>query len=305
MARERAGAAAMFAGVLKEYRSVQWVRVTERGVMNRWSMLALGAAAVFGMGTPAGWAQRTNRYVVKDNVNAAPPYDSWANAAANIQTAIDYGYTAAGSTVLVAAAVYDTGGTVVPSRMLTNRVYLSKAITVRSADNDPATTIIKGAWDPVKTNGAAAVRCVYMVNDAVLIGFTLTNGATITTNERPASQIGPDASGGGVWAQSAAAVISNCVIGGNAASSDRWNTYSGGGAFQGTLFNCTLAGNFADMGGGAHLAILSNCTVAGNSAVLGDGGGTRACTLYGCVISNNNAATFNGEIGRASCRERV
>ena len=103
--------------------------------MKRMLMVAVGAAAVFGMGTPAGWAQRTNRYVVKDNVNAAPPYDSWANAAANIQTAIDYGYTAAGSTVLVAAAVYDSGGTVAAGRLLSPQT-LAQATQLRISGVD-------------------------------------------------------------------------------------------------------------------------------------------------------------------------
>ena len=99
----------------------------------------------------------TNRYVVKGNAGVIP-YDTLARAAPDIQTAINYAY--AGETVLVAAATYDSGGTVVPGRYVTNRVYISKAITVRSLNNDPANTIIKGAWDPATTNGWLAVRCV-------------------------------------------------------------------------------------------------------------------------------------------------
>ncbi|MFC1454110.1 choice-of-anchor Q domain-containing protein, partial [Verrucomicrobiota bacterium] len=257
----------------------------------------VGGLIMSGIFAQTSFADLTNRYVVKGNGGAAVPYDSVGNAAADIQTAIDYSY--AGETVLVAAATYDTGGTKVGGRYSTNRVYISKAITVRSVDNNPATTIIKGAWDPTTTNGWLAVRCVYMVADSSLVGFTLTNGATITSNEVHYNIIFQDACGGGVCAwQTTSATISNCIITGNSAFGDtRQTARSGGGACYGTYFNCTFKGNSTpSYGGAADGAVLSNCTLAGNSAISRGGGSMRG-TLYGCLVSNNTSANGGGLAG--------
>jgi PKD repeat protein len=72
--------------------------------------------------------------------------------------------------------------------------------------------------------------------------------------------------------------LNNCTLTGNSAS-------SGGGAHSSILNNCTLTDNSASRGGGAYSSILNNCTVTGNSAT--DGGGAYQCTL------NNSIAYFN------------
>lgn len=255
--------------------------------------LFLCVIAYFLIGKSMGIAGLTNRYVVKDNAGAAIPYDSFANAAADIQTAICYARS--GETVLVAAATYDTGGVVFPGRYVTNRVCISNTVTVRSLNNDPENTIIKGAWDPVTTNGWLAVRCVHMVANSSLIGFTLTNGATVSSNDVDRNIISQDACGGGVCAWgTAAATISNCIITGNSAWGDRSQSAKcGAGVCDGTYFNCQIIGNSTfHFGGGAESAILSNCTIAGNSAA--GGGASMRGTLYGCLVSNNTASGGGG-----------
>lgn len=244
------------------------------------------AAVFFLAGMTIGKAGLTNRYVLKNNAAAAEPYDSHANAAGDIQTAINYAY--AGETVLVAAATYDTGGvTNYPvGTLITNRIAIYKAITVRSANNDPANTIIKGAWDPVLTNGNAAVRCVFMTNGASLIGFTLTNGATLAA-------IGASNNnhhGGGVISLSSATTfISNCVIVGNRAA------LLGGGVFQGALHNCRIAGNAVrtgvgaindGSGGGAYVSLLYDCLLEGNIGSMG--AAASMSTLYNCTLTANS-----------------
>ncbi|MFH0908102.1 MAG: PKD domain-containing protein [bacterium] len=210
------------------------------------------------------------------------PFTNWVTAATNIQAAIDV--SSAGDTVWVTNGVYDTGGVAgypAVTNLLTNRVAVHKAITVRSV-NGPAVTVIRGAWDPATTNGDAAVRCVYMTNGASLIGLTLTNGAT-----RSSGDIYRERSGGGLWCESVDAVVSNCVIAGNAAGA------FGGGTFAGTLYDCTLVGNSAfNWGGGAEISTLYDCTLSGNSAEFG--GGADNSTLYDCTLSSNSAGVGGG-----------
>ena len=164
--------------------------------------------------------------------------NGWADATNNFQGAINASSAVTFDVVWVSNGVYDTGGvTNYPAgnnAVLTNRIAITKAITVRSKDNNPTNTIIKGFWNPASTNGPGAVRCVYMAAGSSLIGFMLTNGATLLYNGA-----GYDACGGGVFCPDITSpVISNCIIAGN--STGRY----GGGAYYGTLRNCTVTGNF-------------------------------------------------------------
>ena len=201
------------------------------------------------------------------------PYTTWMTAATNIQAAIDA--ASAGDTVLVSNGVYATGGRVVYGA-LTNRIAITKPVTVRSVSG-PAMTIIQGAG-PM---GDSAVRCAYVGINAALEGFTLINGAT-----RSSGYYYHEQSGGGVWCESSG-VLSNCVLTANSAS------YAGGGAYDGTLYNCTLSGNSASVdGGGAYNGTLYNCTLTGNMA--SDGGGAIYSTLYNCTLSDNSASRGGG-----------
>ena len=167
-----------------------------------------------------GWC--AVRYVSSSGSHA-PPYTSWATAANTIQAAVDA--AGSGDTILVTNGIYNTGGRVV-SGSLSNRLVISKAVTVRSV-NGPDVTFIEGYACPTGTVGYGdnAVRCVYMVNNAVLAGFTLTNGHTLATGTSANDQN----CGGGLYAAYASppnAVVSNCIITGCSA-------YKNGGAVDG------------------------------------------------------------------------
>jgi hypothetical protein len=219
-------------------------------------------------------------YVNVSNATPASPFDSWAKAAINIQDAVDV--APPGALILVSNGVYGVGGRSAPAGWVTNRVTIAKAVTVRGV-NGPSVTMIRGAKDPLTTNGNAAVRGVYLNDGATLSGFTIANGAT----RNPEGMV-VDCSGGGVWCQSANAVISNCVLTGNSAT-----YFGGGGAYGGTLYNCALTGNLSSRrGGGAYGGTLYNCALTGNSA--DSGGGAFDCTLYNCTLTSNSADSGGG-----------
>lgn len=213
------------------------------------------------------------RYVDVNSTNATPPYTNWATAATNIQDAVDAAVD--GDQILVTNGVYRTGGKAVFGTMR-NRLVVDKAITVQSM-NGPKDTYIVGAGP----RGPAAVRCVYLTNWAMLVGFTLTNGTTQTSGSWRYE------AGGGVYCEGLSAVVSNCVLAGNSAS---W----GGGAYYGTLNNCTLSSNMASgSSGGADFCTLNNCVLTGNITYLA-GGGATVSTLNNCLLRGNSANQGGG-----------
>ena len=246
--------------------------------------------------------------------------NGWAFATNDLQGAITA--SAGGDTIWVSNGIYASGGiSNYPSGNLTsNRIAITKAVTVRSKDNNPTNTIIKGNWDPATTNGPAAVRCVYM-SAGSLIGFTLTNGATVINASPGWMSTHFDICGGGVMCpNTTTAVISNCIITGNSAYGGPAVYYGGGGAWFGTfyncsfignravgapggaygggtansiLYNCELIGNLAYVGGGCSVSTLSNCALMANTAI--GGGGSHNSTLYDCsLISNQATANYGG-----------
>jgi hypothetical protein len=124
-------------------------------------------------------------------------------------------------------------------------------------------------------DGQKVGRCVSLVSNAILAGFTMTNGLV-------------NSSGGGVQCDDTTTVVSNCTISGNLASSNNF----GGGAYGGTLNNCILTGNSAAYGGGACNGTLANCIVTGNSA--SQGGGVFGGTLSNCALMKNSAESGGG-----------
>ncbi len=254
-------------------------------------------------------------YVDLNSADPVPPYADWSTAATNIQDAIDT--SSGGDLILVTNGVYATGGRTVNEYALTNRVVIDKAVTVQSV-NGPAVTLIQGYQVPSTFDGSNAVRCVYMTNNAALIGFTLTNGATMGLGEGDAFH---EQSGGGIWCESANSWVSNCVICDNSCHEYGAGVYSGsltdcqinhntnqntglyiaggGGVAYSVLFDSTivsncllLAGDSGIGSGGALSCILSNCVVAGNNS-----GGVYSCTLNDCTIeSNTNPISGGGAI---------
>jgi hypothetical protein len=230
-------------------------------------------------------------YVSLECTNPVVPYSTWETAATNIQHAVDAAVS--GDTVRVTNGVYAVGAREVsvldtnqpPPQLVSvglSRVVVTNSIRLESVSGPLLTTIegtqVRDEYGNV-TNG---VRCVFLGTNAVLSGFTLTNGFA--------------GYGGGVYCESPSAVVSNCTLTANSAG-------GGGGASYCTLYNCTLTGNSAGSGGGASYCTLYNCTVTSNSVLFGGGGGAYQSTLYNCTLTSNESLgmAFNGGGGAYLC----
>jgi hypothetical protein len=214
-------------------------------------------------------------YVDLNGTNATPPFSDWSTAATNIQDAIDA--ASDGDQIWVTNGVYQNGGRVMAGN-LTNRVALTKAVTVQSV-NGPIATVITGIGAITSTN---AVRCAWLTNNAALIGFTLTRGATWANGGDLLSM----GSGGGVWCASSNSLVSGCIIVSNTAY------YRAGGAYQGTLRACFIMSNSVPVdlpGGAVYGGILNNCTVVSNYS-----SGLTACQATNCISYYNHSGNYGG-----------
>ena len=244
-------------------------------------------------------------YVDINSANPVAPYASWATAATSIQDAVDVAVDKA--RVLVADGVYETG---VRDFHGDCRVVIDKEITIESV-NGVDKAIIKGAGP----DGPGAIRCVYVGTNAMLTGFTLTNGATFSSGYEA------DVSGGGALCESSS-VVSNCMISGNSAEFLGGGIHggmlkncsvvnneagrTGGGVHGSTLYSCLVANNRSWRGGGAYESTLDVCTVVDNSVTengdetLGDGGGVYRCNLRGTIVWYNSADGTGNDIFEGS-----
>ena len=209
------------------------------------------------------WSIHAATLYVSPTGNDTNDGSSWALAKNTIQAGVDV--AGSGDTVLV------TNGTYV----LTNQVSITNDITVRSANGTNA-TFVNGNY-PITTN-----RCFHVSTNALLDGFTITNGFTSTY-------------GGGVYNTSG--TVQNCAISGNRA-------YDGGGVYiaGGTVKNCTISGNVSPSyeaeGGGVYIdhGTVQNCTISENSSFTGGGVYNYNGTVQNCTISGNSSGDHGGGV---------
>lgn len=239
-------------------------------------------------------------YVASGRGNISP-YTNWGAAAHVIQDAVDA--AAPGDTVLVSNGVYGSGGAAIYG--MTNRVALTKAVTLKSVNGRDVTSIVG-----VGPNGPSAVRCLYLTNGASVTGFTLTNGHTqitsFTLSAPPVSLIFSNTgsprvdSGGGAWLD-AGGTISSCTIRANAAYGKGGGIYfSRGGAVWNSLIKDNL-GSGATHGGGVYIEeegwLLNSQVVTNSVSGMGMAGGVyckNGGVVSNCVISGNRSSIIAG-----------
>ncbi len=182
-----------------------------------------------------------------------------------------------GDTVLVAAGTYY-------GYILVN--YRSIHII---SESGPAVTII----DAYSTLQAASLGFDILESQAVIDGFTITNGAAW-----------------GIRIREASPTIRNCVITGNDSSLTH-DYVNGGGILNGgrgtaTIQNCTITDNHRRGGGGGIAAygcdglILENCVISENGSSESGGGiylYDTPATITTCTISDNYSGPESGHHG--------
>ena len=198
------------------------------------------------------------------------PFDTWAKAANDIQSAV----IAADpdNVVLVKGGTYS----------LVSPVGINKNLTLKSTDG-AATTIIDG--------GNAVICIIVGAGNIVIDGFTITKGKS-------------PGNGGGLQILGGYAEVLNCVVSDNSAASG----FGGGigSLIFGTISNCVVSGNTAVMGGG--MAFYIDCTVI--DCIITNNIATGATESFGggvlglvgghykrCTIVNNKSFYGGGGIG--------
>jgi len=237
--------------------------------MSKIRMFSLAAFAFYSM-----FANAAVHYVSLSGTNNSP-YLNWADAATNIQWAVNA--ATAGDTVLVSNGTY----------YLTNQINITAAITTTSV-NGREVTIVDGNY-PNVTN-----RCFYITATATLDGFTVRNGFNASN-------------GGGIYC-SGGGKIKNCRITDNICSNSAALYVYGGGIYQsgGVVSNCEVVRNGCwpglnkvCFGGGIYAesgALIINSIIVSNivnrNGTEAQGGGIAA---YGstviidtCKIYRNN-----------------
>ena len=211
---------------------------------------------------------------------------SWANAYADVQTAIDSASSDGGGEVWIAKGTYKHGSEMTMKNNVA--IYGGFAGTETSKDQrvEGNNTILDG-------EGKYRVFYNYytssnkLTNSAKLDNVTIQNGYA-------------SYGGAGMCNNYASPEITNCTFSGNSAS------HYGGGMYNDSsspvLTNCTFSGNSAGDGGGMYNTnsspILTNCTFTNNSA--GSGGGMynlySSPSLTNCILWGNTASYSGNEI---------
>ena len=244
---------------------------------------------------------------------------SWANAFADVQTAIDSASSDGGGEVWIAKGTYKHGSEMTMKNNVA--IYGGFAGTETSKEErvEGNNTILDGegkyrVFYNYYTSSNKLTNSAKLDNVTIQNGYTSGSGAGMY-NCYASPEItnctfsGNSAkySGGGMYNESSSSpVLTNCTFSGNSAYSGGGGMYNNGynGTCSPELTNCTFSGNTANSGGGMYnngyngtcSPVLTNCTFSGNSArgsSHGYGGGmyngSSSPVLTNCTFSNNSA----------------
>ena len=260
-------------------------------------------------------------YYVVPNGAGSKNGTSWANAYADVQTAIDSTYNVGGGEVWIAKGTYKHGSAMTMKNGVA--IYGGFAGTETSKDQRVSgnNTILDGE-DKYRVFYNNYTESNPLTNSAKLDNVTIQNGYandgndnSISTADYGAGMYNKYASpeitnctfttnnsasyGGGMYNSGSTPSLTNCTFSDNSAG-------SGGGmenySSSPVLTNCTFSANNANYGGGMYNEyssnpVLTNCTFSANSAGSGGGmynGYSSSPALTNCTFSNNNSYDGGG-----------
>lgn len=250
-------------------------------------MMAGMASAVFGaFGATTVYVDRTNGSDLTGDGTSEHPY-------ATIQKGVDE--VAASGTVRVLPGIYDEGEKLGASGA-SNRVYITKSVTLQATSTCRTNTVIRGAYDLEATDnawnaGPRAVRCVEVASGCTVYinGFTLEKGRTCWGNGSDNQNIGGLVFGSGY--SGSGTYIQDCILRDGAAR-------SGGAVHQVRLIRCFVtgcsswnAGNCMRSSGAYHTIFARNATHP--DANTGGGLFAYAQEAVNCTVVENRCAFFN------------
>ncbi len=239
-----------------------------------------------------------NAYVDASMTNNSLSGTSWASAKKTIQAGVDI--VAENGTVWVTNGVYNLDGAVAPGGVITNRVCITRPITVRSVNGADVTTIVGDGW-------FGDVRGVYMTNGCLLTGFTVREGNAgefgggIFLTENCVADSCVVVSnwaghlGGGVYLSGGGELIRS-VVRGN--STDVYG--SGVGMSGGAVHNCLITENLyaisSDEASGVYMedGELNNSTIVSNFMGVGVSG---IGSVHNCIVWENENGDINSFTG--------
>ena len=241
-------------------------------------------------------------YVVKDNPNAAWPYEALENAAATIQQAIDTVLT--GGMVIVGDGVY------------TNKsvITIDRKLTVKSA-NGPENCIVSGGGsvNGFRFTGAGATvegftvtECGKDWNDGGAFRFdekaTVANCIALNCGKKNGVFNGNNMRGAAAYVNKSGCVISNCQFIG--CVSQRAEGAAIEDNSSATVVNCLFIGNECRSSTAGAAALLAqgtvrNCTFVGNRNYGGPAAFSRNASgvFENCIFADN----YKGSSGTTIC----
>lgn len=241
-------------------------------------------------------------YVVKGNPNAAWPYETLENAAANIKAAIDTVLT--GGKVIVGDGVYTN----------TSVITIDRKLTVKSA-NGPENCIVSGGGsvNGFRFTGAGATvegftvtECGKDWNDGGAFRFdvkgTVANCIALNCGKKNGVFNGNNMRGSAAYVNASGCVISNCQFIGCVSQRAQGAAIEDNSSVA--VINCLFVGNECRASDGGAAALLAqgtvrNCTFVGNRNYGGPAALSRNANgvFENCIFADN----YKGSSGTTIC----